>query len=71
MKVRMIKDWSFHKAGDIVDVFEPTAKNWLATGIADPAIEHERRDLPVETADAPQDAKIERAVRRHQQARRR
>lgn len=63
MKVRLLKDWSFHKAGDVVNVFEPTAKNWLATGIADPVIESERRDLPVERADEPQDG-VERAVRK-------
>lgn len=42
----MLKDWSWHKAGDMPEVFEPTAKNWIATGIAEPAA-----DIRTATAD--------------------
>jgi hypothetical protein len=71
MKVRLLKDWNFHKAGDVVDVFEPTGKNWIATGIADPfAVEAERRDVVVETTDDPAPQHVERAVRKHSARRR-
>lgn len=49
MKVRMLKDWSWHKAGDVVEVFDPTARNWVVVGIA-------------EDADNPREAPTERAV---------
>lgn len=70
MKVRMNKDWSFHKSGDVVDCFEPMAKNWIATGIADPVSEVERRDVEVEATDNPAPAQAERAVHRHTARRR-
>jgi ribosomal protein L9 len=63
MKVRLLKDWNFHKTGDVVDVFEPIARNWLATGIAESP--PERRDLEVERAESPVFESAERAVRRH------
>lgn len=31
----MLKDWSWHKAGDVADVFEPLGRNWLNSGIAE------------------------------------
>lgn len=70
MKVRLKKDWNFHKAGDVVDAFEPTAKNWLAAGIADPFVEPERRDVVVESMDNPAPNQAERAVHRHTARRR-
>lgn len=58
MKVRLLKDWGFSKAGDVVDVFEPTGRNWLLNGIAE---EHsESRCVSVERATDGQIA--ERAV---------
>jgi len=62
MKVRLLKDWNFHKAGDVVDVFEPTGKNWITTGIADSVVE--QRDIQVENTDGPSPGQVERAVRR-------
>lgn len=57
MKVRMLKDWSFHKSGDVADVFEPTGRNWISSGIAEEvgeprAIKAERAisEDPVEVA---------------------
>ena len=70
MKVRLAKDWSFHKAGDVADVYEPMAKNWIASGIAEPFSEPERRDLPVERADEPASEEAERAIRKHTTRRR-
>jgi hypothetical protein len=61
MKVRLLKDWGFHKAGSVVDAFEPTAKNWLLNGIAEQVTES--RAVVVETADERTDG-VERAVRR-------
>jgi len=62
MKVRLLKDWSFHKAGEIADVFEPTARNWIFNGIAEGVVDV--RSMPVEqTVDAQQDLS-EKAVRK-------
>ena len=62
MKVRLLKDWSFHKAGEVAEVFEPTARNWIQSGIAEEFVD--RRSLPVEQAvDQLQDTS-EKAVRR-------
>lgn len=49
MKLRMLKDWSYNRAGDIVDVFEPTAKEWVREGIATP-VTTESRSIQVEQA---------------------
>lgn len=63
MKVRLLKDWSFHKSGDIVDVFDPTARSWIASQIAEEFID--KRSLePVEQAVARPSGEVERAVRR-------
>lgn len=35
MKVRLLKDWSWHKSGDVADVFEPLGRNWINSGIAE------------------------------------
>lgn len=48
MKVRLLKDWSWHKAGDTAEVFDPTARNWIATGIAEPA--KDARSAPADRA---------------------
>lgn len=60
MKVRLLKDWSYHKSGDTVEVFEPTARNWLLNGIAEPAVEG--RSLAIEDAASHQPETAERAV---------
>lgn len=44
----MLKDWSWHKKGDVADVFDPTAKNWVAAGIAEVA--SDARTIPAERA---------------------
>lgn len=49
MKVRLLKDWSYHKAGDVAEVFDPTAKSWISSGIA-------------ERADEPRSVVVERAT---------
>lgn len=59
MKVRLLKDWSYRKAGDVVEVFEPTGQNWILNGIAEP--HSESRAVAVEEAVEEQDA-VERAV---------
>ena len=61
MKVRLLKDWGFQKAGDVAEVFEPTARNWMLNGIAEQVTE--ARNVLVETADDRPDG-VERAVRR-------
>ena len=48
MKVRLLKDWSFHKEGEIAEVFEPTARNWILNGIASELIDS--RSVLVEQA---------------------
>lgn len=56
MKVRLLKDWGFNKAGDVVEVFDPTGQNWILNGIAT-----EDRSVPVEQSIAGEES-VERAV---------
>lgn len=59
MKVRLKKDWNWYKAGDVADVFDPLAKNWIQSGIAEPIPED--RSIETERAVADEDG-VERAV---------
>lgn len=54
MKVRLLKDWNWKKAGEVVDVFEPTGQNWLLNGIAE--LCSDSRSLEVERAVEPPEA---------------
>jgi hypothetical protein len=54
----MLKNWSYRKAGDVVDVFEPTARNWIFNGIAE---EHSPKQEAVEQAVLSPDT-AERAI---------
>ena len=47
--IKMLKDWQWHKEGDIVEIFDATAKNWVNEGIAKPVTE-ESRSIKVEQA---------------------
>lgn len=58
MKVRLLRNWNYHKTGDVVDIFEPTARNWVNNGIAEVP---ESRQEVVEQAVASYEA-AERAV---------
>jgi hypothetical protein len=49
MIIKMLKDWGWHKEGDVVDIFDATAKNWVYEGIAKPVVE-ESRSIKVEQA---------------------
>lgn len=62
MKIRLIKDWSFHKSGEIAEVFEPTARNWISSGIAVEVIDS--RSLPVDQAVDSQQVSSEKAIRK-------
>lgn len=62
MKVRLIKDWSFHKSGDIAEVFDPTARNWILNGIAEELVD--RRSVSVERVTDEQQSSSEKAIRR-------
>lgn len=59
MKVRMNQDWNFYKAGEIAEVFEPLARNWIQSGVASAIVDP--RSLETERADA-DDQRVERAV---------
>ncbi len=50
MKIRLLKDWAYNSAGDVVDVWEPTAKAWIRDGVAQPVEETESRSVRVEQA---------------------
>ena len=67
MKVRLLKDWSFHKTGEIAEVFEPTAMNWIHSGIAEAVAD--ARSLPVDTTADTLQASSEKAVRKPSPAR--
>lgn len=58
----MAKDWSFYKAGDITEVFEPTAINWIQSGIAEAYVD--KRSVPVERTVDPQHEDCEKAIRK-------
>lgn len=62
MKVRLLKEWNYHKQGEVVEAFEPTAKNWILNGIAEPVAES--RSV-VEQAVQPPGDNVDRAVRKH------
>lgn len=49
MKIQMLMDWGWHKKGDVVDIFDVTAKGWVSEGIAKPITE-ESRSIKVEQA---------------------
>jgi hypothetical protein len=49
MKIQMLMDWGWHKQGDVVDIFDVTAKGWISEGIAKPITE-ESRSIKVEQA---------------------
>jgi hypothetical protein len=60
MRVRLLRDWSYHKQGEVAEVFEPTARNWLINGIAEAFAES--RSIDIEQAvEQPVEA-VERAV---------
>jgi hypothetical protein len=60
MKVRLLRDWSYHKQGEVAEVFEPTARNWLINGIAEAV--SESRSLDIEDAVEKPAQAVERAV---------
>lgn len=60
MKVRLLRDWSYHKRGEVAEVFEPTARNWLLNGIAEACAES--RSIDVEDAVEHPVESVERAV---------
>jgi hypothetical protein len=64
MKVRLLKDWNYRKSGEVVDVFEPTAKDWIRSGIAEEPVD-QRSAVVVEQAVSRQQEAAERAVRKH------
>jgi len=49
MIIKMLMDWGWHKEGDVVEIFDVTAKNWIHEGIAKPVTE-ESRAIKVEQA---------------------
>jgi hypothetical protein len=59
MKVRLLQNWNWYKAGDVADVFEPLAKNWIHSGLAETV--EEARAVVVERAVEDED-RVERAV---------
>jgi len=62
MKVRLLKDWSFYKSGEVAEVFEPTARNWIQSEIAEEFVD--RRSFPVEQMVDQTQGLSEKAVRK-------
>jgi hypothetical protein len=50
MKIRMLKDWGWNKAGEVVEVFDTLAQDWILNGVAEEAVES--RAVEVEQATA-------------------
>jgi hypothetical protein len=68
MRVRLLRDWSYHKRGEVAEVFEPTARNWLLNGIAEEFAESRSIDVEQavdQTAEAVERAVVGRKPRRH------
>lgn len=65
IRVRLLKDWNYQKQGDVVDVYEPTGRNWVLNGIAEEVVD--TREMPVEQAVAVETRAVERAVRKPSQ----
>ena len=49
MKIKMLADWSWHKQGEVVDIFDPTARGWISDGLAE-LVTEESRSVVVEQA---------------------
>lgn len=54
MKIRMLKDWNWHKANSVVEVFDPLARDWINNGVA-------------EEFGEPRSVQVERAVEHSQE----
>ena len=63
MKIEMIKDWSFHRTGDVVDVFDPTAIDWINSGVARRAVDSSKEET-VERSVVAEPPRVERTSRR-------
>lgn len=59
MKLRMLKDWNWQKAGSIAEVFDPLGEDWIQNGVAELFVEP--REVVVERATA-DDPQAERAI---------
>jgi hypothetical protein len=49
MRIKLLKDWQWHKQGDVVEIFDATAKAWVSDGIA-VKVPDEARSIEVEQA---------------------
>ena len=59
MKLRMLRDWNWQKAGSIADVFDPLGEDWIRNGVAELFVESRAIEVEQAIADEPQ---AERAV---------
>lgn len=65
IKVRLLRDWNYQKQGEVVAVYEPTARNWIFNGIAEEVVDS--REVPVERAIVAETEAVERAMRKPSQ----
>lgn len=68
-KVKMLKDWGWNKAGDVVEVFAPMARQWVFDGIAEYVTASRSEQSVVEVAVAPT-ASVENATEQNRGKRR-
>lgn len=61
MRIKFLKDWQWHKQGDVAEIFDATAKSWISDGIAVKATD-EARSIEVEQATV----NVERRKVKHQ-----
>jgi hypothetical protein len=52
MKVRMLKDWSWYREGDVADVFDPLGEDWIRAGIAEPSVAPKAERATIDHATA-------------------
>jgi hypothetical protein len=68
-KVKMLKDWGWNKAGDVVEIFSPMARQWVFDGIAE-YVKADRSDQPVVEAAVAPTASVENATEQNRGKRR-
>lgn len=69
VKVRLLQDWQWGKKGDVIEVFQPVARQWVFDGVAEYVKDERSTPAVVEEAVAPSGEVESAAI--HQKAKRR
>ena len=55
VKVRLLKDWQWNRAGQVIEVFPPVARQWVFDGVAEYVTDDRSTPADVEMSVAPSD----------------